>query len=66
MKKRILQIAMLGILGISSVFSIGQLSVSAQALPQCHGLACNDPGDCGTSCFCNNPTDTTGSCISDQ
>ncbi|MFL6260742.1 MAG: hypothetical protein ACJ76Y_13600 [Thermoanaerobaculia bacterium] len=37
-----------------------------QALAACAGLACNDPSDCGSFCFCNNPTDKVGSCYKDE
>ncbi|HEY4595358.1 MAG TPA: hypothetical protein VIJ02_03075 [Thermoanaerobaculia bacterium] len=40
--------------------------VTYQALAACDGLKCNDPGDCGTFCFCNNPTDTVGTCYKDE
>lgn len=67
MKKRIMQIAMVGILAITSVFTIGQLTVGAQDVPLCHALPCNSPSDCGTPqnplCFCNTPT---ASCIANQ
>lgn len=32
----------------------------------CEGLACNDPSDCGSHCFCNNPTDKVGVCFKDE
>ncbi|HEV2844926.1 MAG TPA: hypothetical protein VG477_08780, partial [Thermoanaerobaculia bacterium] len=35
-------------------------------LAACAGLRCNDAGDCGSYCFCNNPDDTSGSCYKDE
>ncbi len=32
----------------------------------CVGLDCNDPTDCGSFCFCHNPTDTIGDCHLDE
>jgi hypothetical protein len=42
-------------------------STTAQELAAaCEGLRCNDRGDCGSYCFCNNPDDTTGTCYKDE
>ncbi len=55
-----------------TLVSLLQVSVNAaakptyEALAACAGLRCNDAGDCGSFCFCNNPTDTTGTCYKDE
>jgi hypothetical protein len=47
----------------ASQIDAGQAAAFAAA---CEGLSCNDRSDCGTWCFCNNPTDTTGKCYKDS
>jgi hypothetical protein len=60
-KDRLVQIAMLGLLGVSITFTVGQIAM-AQTIPACAGLACASGEDCGTKCFCNRPS---RECISD-
>ena len=60
-RRNMLELFLLALLVVSSVFSIGQLSAQAQDKdPNCAGLACYDGSDCGTKCFCNRPV---GTCI---
>lgn len=34
--------------------------------PACVGLTCSKPSDCGSKCFCNNPSNTFGSCVANS
>lgn len=63
MKDRMMQFLMLGLLGISFAFSVGQLTIKAQTQPACAGLQCTAQEDCGSKCFCNRPS---GGCFSDS
>jgi hypothetical protein len=60
-RRNMLELFLLGLLAVSSVFSIGQLTAQAQDPskdPACAGLMCYDGSDCGTKCFCNRPSAT--------
>ena len=62
-RRNVLELFLLGLLAVSSVFSIGQLRAQAQDPgkdPNCKGLACYDGSDCGTKCSCNR---SIGTCI---
>ena len=61
-KDRMMQFLMLGLLGISFAFTVGQLTAMAQSQPACAGLQCTEQQDCGSKCFCNRPS---GGCFSD-
>jgi hypothetical protein len=59
-KERVMQIAMIGLLGVSCLLTVGALmttTASARAAA-CDGLGCTDASDCGTKCFCNRPSQT--------
>jgi len=36
---------------------------AAKPAPRCAGLKCNDNGDCGTKCRCDNPGGGLGVCV---
>jgi hypothetical protein len=74
-KFRLTRSALFVLVITATVLSLLQVSASAagreriyseEELAACAGLACNDPSDCGSFCFCNNPTDTTGKCYKDE
>jgi len=53
---------------LAAMIGAGALSVPAllYADPNCVGLECNDPSDCGSLCFCNKPyDDRVGYCFED-
>ena len=60
------------LLGLALMLAM-QIAFTAPAIyaqnpigPLCGGLLCNDPSDCGSLCFCNNPYDTVGTCVPDM
>jgi hypothetical protein len=67
-----MEVAMLLLLVVACIGSVGQLTAQAQVTPvlpgdgenapACAGLMCYDGSDCGSKCFCNRPSAT---CISD-
>jgi|GEM_PF-3128304 len=71
-KPRITRSALFVLVITVALVSLLQVSVNAadrptyEALAACAGLRCNDAGDCGSFCFCNNPNDTTGTCYKDE
>ena len=56
-RRLLLELFVLTLLVGTSVVSFGQLSARANN-PACAGLACNQPSDCGSKCFCNGPSST--------
>lgn len=62
----VITVAALSLIQVSGNAAERGRSLTYAELSACDGLACNDPGDCGTFCFCNNPTDTTGRCYKDE
>jgi hypothetical protein len=63
---RLMELAMLLVLGAACVGAVGQLTARAQiapiegdgSSPACAGLSCYDGSDCGSKCFCNRPSST--------
>lgn len=62
----VITVAALSLLQVSVDASVKGDTATYKQLAACAGLSCNDPGDCGTFCFCNNPSDTTGTCYKDE
>jgi hypothetical protein len=62
----VITVAALSMLQVSVNAAERQSGATYEALAACAGLRCNDAGDCGTFCFCNNPDDTTGTCHKDE
>lgn len=57
-KCKLMQFAMLALLGMSITFSVGQLAQAQSSVEACGGLQCTAQEDCGgdaKKCFCNRP-----------
>lgn len=66
LSKPVLVIALTLVMAIQAAAIVPIVVAGDEPLPLCHGLLCNDAGDCGSKCFCNNPFDTLGQCIADR
>jgi hypothetical protein len=62
----VITVAVLSLLQVSVDASVKGNTVTYKELAACAGLSCNDPSDCGSFCFCNNPLDKVGSCFKDE
>lgn len=59
---------LLSFFGATLLAGSAGIAMSAKALVKpvfaaCDGLECTSAADCGSRCFCNNPTNTTGHCF---
>jgi hypothetical protein len=62
----VITVAALSLLQVSVNAAEKKGGVTYEQLAACEGLECNDILDCGTYCFCNNPTDKVGKCYKDE
>lgn len=62
----VITVAALSLIQVSGNAAERGTALSYKQLAACEGLRCNDAGDCGSFCFCNNPDDTTGTCYKDE